>query len=167
MAAGQRGNEKYNLGKPIENLTAYPLTRGASAMICLPTTRGTLGIVPPKTGVFIIGAVLMVGTWTLAMVSGVASMIGVARVSMNVEIIVTAIACLVWVSFVEVFSLKSMVPFWTAAWVVACVRGRLTPSATRHLLPRMISGLTVGLFALLNFCCQIVDFDGHSLQSFF
>ena len=53
------------------------------------------------------------------MVRGIASTIGVARVAMEVEIMVTAVVCLVWVSFVEVFSLKSVVPFWTAAWVVA------------------------------------------------
>ena len=101
------------------------------------------------------------------MARAVASAIGAGWVAMEIEIMIAAVVWLIRVPFVVVFSLKSVVPFWAAAWVVAGVRGRLTPSATGHLLPRMISGLTVRLPALLNFGCQIVDFDGHSLQSLF
>ena len=88
-------------------------------MIWLPSMRGFFGIVPSKTAVFIVAAVLMVGIWAMAMARGVASTIGVARISMEVEIMVVAVVWLAWVSSVEIVSLKLVVIIWAVVWVVA------------------------------------------------
>ena len=101
-------------------------------MIWWLSTCGFFGIVPSKTAVFVVGAVLMVGIWTAAIVRAITSTVLVMRVTMEVEIMVMAVVWLARVSFVEIMSLKLVVTFWAAAWVVAQVVRRLIPFVTRN-----------------------------------
>ena len=101
-------------------------------MIWWLSTCGFFGIVPSKTAVFVVGAVLMVGIWTAAIVRAITSTVLGMWVTMEVEIMVMAVVWLARVSFVEIMSLKLVVTFWAAAWVVAQVVRRLIPFVTRN-----------------------------------
>ena len=145
-AAGQRGKEKLNLGKPTENLTGYHLMMiRVVALPWLLTLRGIPVIVPPTAAVFVGIPALMVGIWALARLTitrDLRSKIGVARIFVGVEIMAVAVIWLIWETFAKVMSLKFVVAFWAAAWVVAEIGGQLTCSAVGHLVPRLVSCLT-------------------------
>ena len=97
------------------------------ALIWWLSTCGFFGIVPSKTAVFVVGAVLMVGIWTAAIIRAITSTVLVMRVTMEVEIMVMAVVWLARVSFVEIVSLKLVVTSWAVVWVVAQVGRGLIP----------------------------------------